>query len=590
MKQSSQESGLGQAGQAIILFGTVAILYFAREILVPLALAVILAFLLTPAVNLLQRIGIGRVPAVVVTVLVVTLAVGLAGWVIASQLLDVANQLPKYKLNIDAKIASLHTPTGGALGQAENSIKEIGRELVEPLAPEKQPVPVTVVPTDENALSSIWQIAKPSLVPLASTGIVLIFSIFVLIEKEDLRDRLLRLAGTGQLNVMTEAIDDAANRVSRYLSMQVLVNTVFGVSIGTGLYFIGLPNAALWGVVAGMLRLVPYAGTLIAGALPLALSLAVFDTWTHPLMVFVLFGAIELITANFVEPWLYGVHTGISSLALLVATVFWTALWGPAGLILATPMTVCLVVLGRYIPQLSFLQILLGDEPVLEPSAQVYQRLLAMDQEDARLVVVSFMKDATLTQLYDSVLIPTLALAEQDRHRAALDEKREEFLFLNINEMVAEFSESVPSTPAPEGLAGGRVLCVPAHDQADEIAAAMLAQLLEHEGFIALSFPIGENLEDVLELMQPGESDLICVSALPPFAFSPARSVCRRIRARFPKLKLVAGMWGFSGESKKAMARFDRTPPDFLFTNFAQVLDYIRAEAAARAGTETATR
>jgi predicted PurR-regulated permease PerM len=590
VKQSSQESGLGQAGQAIILFGTVAILYFAREILVPLALAVILAFLLTPAVNLLQRIGIGRVPAVVVTVLVVTLAVGLAGWVIASQLLDVANQLPKYKLNIDAKIASLHTPTGGALGQAENSIKEIGRELVEPLAPEKQPVPVTVVPTDENALSSIWQIAKPSLVPLASTGIVLIFSIFVLIEKEDLRDRLLRLAGTGQLNVMTEAIDDAANRVSRYLSMQVLVNTVFGVSIGTGLYFIGLPNAALWGVVAGMLRLVPYAGTLIAGALPLALSLAVFDTWTHPLMVFVLFGAIELITANFVEPWLYGVHTGISSLALLVATVFWTALWGPAGLILATPMTVCLVVLGRYIPQLSFLQILLGDEPVLEPSAQVYQRLLAMDQEDARLVVVSFMKDATLTQLYDSVLIPTLALAEQDRHRAALDEKREEFLFLNINEMVAEFSESVPSTPAPEGLAGGRVLCVPAHDQADEIAAAMLAQLLEHEGFIALSFPIGENLEDVLELMQPGESDLICVSALPPFAFSPARSVCRRIRARFPKLKLVAGMWGFSGESKKAMARFDRTPPDFLFTNFAQVLDYIRAEAAARAGTETATR
>lgn len=581
---------MGQAGQAIILFGTVAILYFAREILVPLALAVILAFLLTPAVNLLQRIGIGRVPAVVVTVLVVTLAVGLAGWVIASQLLDVANQLPKYKLNIDAKIASLHTPTGGALGQAENSIKEIGRELVEPLAPEKQPVPVTVVPTDENALSSIWQIAKPSLVPLASTGIVLIFSIFVLIEKEDLRDRLLRLAGTGQLNVMTEAIDDAANRVSRYLSMQVLVNTVFGVSIGTGLYFIGLPNAALWGVVAGMLRLVPYAGTLIAGALPLALSLAVFDTWTHPLMVFVLFGAIELITANFVEPWLYGVHTGISSLALLVATVFWTALWGPAGLILATPMTVCLVVLGRYIPQLSFLQILLGDEPVLEPSAQVYQRLLAMDQEDARLVVVSFMKDATLTQLYDSVLIPTLALAEQDRHRAALDEKREEFLFLNINEMVAEFSESVPSTPAPEGLAGGRVLCVPAHDQADEIAAAMLAQLLEHEGFIALSFPIGENLEDVLELMQPGESDLICVSALPPFAFSPARSVCRRIRARFPKLKLVAGMWGFSGESKKAMARFDRTPPDFLFTNFAQVLDYIRAEAAARAGTETATR
>jgi hypothetical protein len=253
-------------------------------------------------------------------------------------------------------------------------------------------------------------------------------------------------------------------------------------------------------------------------------------------------------------------------------------------------MTVCLVVLGRYIPQLSFLHVLLGDEPVLAPSAQVYQRLLAMDQEDARLVVVAFMKDATLTQLYDSVVVPTLGLAEQDRHRAAIDEKREEFLFLNINEMVAEFSESAPSSPPPEGFAGGRVLCVPAHDQADEITAAMLAQLLEHEGFIALSFPIGENVEEVLELMQPTDADLICVSALPPFAFSPAKSACRRIRSRFPKTKLAAGIWGFGGDPKKAMARFDRTPPDHIFTSFAQVLEYVRSEAATRATSEAGCR
>jgi predicted PurR-regulated permease PerM len=589
VKQANQESGFGQAGQVIILFGTLAILYFAREILVPLALALILAFLLTPVVNLLQRIGIARVPAVIATMLLVTMAIGLAGWAIANQLVEVANQLPRYKQNIDAKIAALHGPSG-ALGQAANSLKEIGKELEEPQAPDRQPIPVNVVPADQNAFTSIWELAQPTLVPLASTGIVLIFSIFVLIEKESLRDRLLRLAGTSQLNVMTEAIDDAAQRVSRYLSMQILVDATFGLFIGTGLYFIGLPNAPLWGVVAGMLRLVPYAGTLIAGALPLALSLAVFNTWTHPLLVFVLFGTIELVTANMVEPWLYGVNTGISSLALLVATVFWTALWGPAGLILATPMTVCLVVLGRYIPQLSFLHVLLGDEPVLAPSAQVYQRLLAMDQEDARLVVVAFMKDATLTQLYDSVVVPTLGLAEQDRHRAAIDEKREEFLFLNINEMVAEFSESAPSSPPPEGFAGGRVLCVPAHDQADEITAAMLAQLLEHEGFIALSFPIGENVEEVLELMQPTDADLICVSALPPFAFSPAKSACRRIRSRFPKTKLAAGIWGFGGDPKKAMARFDRTPPDHIFTSFAQVLEYVRSEAATRATSEAGCR
>jgi len=580
-KQTRLAANESHTSRMLLLFGTIALLYFARGILVPLAFALILAFVLNPAVDMLKRMGIARVPAVTVVVLTVTVAVGSAGWVIASQLVEVANRLPGYSSNIERKIQALQMPDTGPLGQAAQSLKEIGDELAQshalPKEPEtsEPPIAVRVVEPSTNELTNIWNIARPSLAPIAITGIVLIFAIFILIEKEDLRNRLLRLAGTGQLNVMTEALDDAAKRVSRYLSLQVLVNACFGLIAGVGLYFIGVPNPAVWGVVAGILRIVPYVGTLVAAVLPIGLSLAVFDGWGPPLLVFLLFITLELITANLIEPVLYGVHTGISSLALLVTTVFWAALWGPAGLILSTPLTVCVVVLGRYIPQLAFLHILLGDEQALLPAAQLYQRLLAMDQEEARLVADAFLKEATLTRLYDSVLVPALTMAEHDRHGAALDSVREEFLFLNINEMVADFSE-YPSPAEDELQFHGRILCIPAHDEADEIAAAMLAQLLDQRGCVALSFPGGADLEAMLDLIEPGPGDLVCISALQPYAFSPARATCRRIRSHFPGIRLIVGIWDFAGDPNKAMARFSRTPPDRLFTSFEQVIEYIR--------------
>ena len=217
----------------------------------------------------------------------------------------------------------------------------------------------------------VRDLAEPFLAPLGKFGIVLIFSVFLLIKQNDLRNRLFRLAGLDQLNVMTQALDDATRRVSRYLLMQLLVNACFGVLCGIGLYLIGIPYAALWGSVAGMLRIVPYVGAVVSALLPFMLSLAVFDSWTPPLLVFLLFATLELVTGNFVEPWLYGIHTGISALALLLTAVFWTALWGPAGLILSTPLTVCVVVLGRYVPQFSFLHVLLGDEAVLAAGSEL---------------------------------------------------------------------------------------------------------------------------------------------------------------------------------------------------------------------------
>jgi len=410
---------------------------------------------------------------------------------------------------------------------------------------------------------------------------VVIFTVFMLLKREDLRNRLLRLAGLGQLNLMTQALDDASCRVSRYLLMQFLVNASFGTLFGLGLYWIGVPNPALWGVVAFILRMVPYVGTLFAATLPIALSLAAFDGWLRPLLVFLLFAGLELIIGNFVEPWLYGSHVGISSLALLVASVFWAVLWGPAGLILATPLTVCVVVLGRYVPHLSFLHILLGDEPVLGTEAQIYQRLLAMDQLEAQAIVGQFMKGRPLVELYDSVLIPALGLAEQDRHRGAIDAAREEFLFLSVNEMIAEFAEyQLADNSCEEDTAkdhSARIICLPANDRADEITAAMLAQLLERKGFATLAFPIvGSTPSECLALIEAGRSDVVCISSLPPYAFAPARAMCRQIRECFPKLKVVVCVWGFSGDTQKAMARFERTQPDRLSTSLAEAVEHVK--------------
>jgi predicted PurR-regulated permease PerM len=547
----------------------------------------------------------GRAVSVLATILVSVALAGGIGWLIANQLVDVANQLPLYRHNIHAKMVALHSPSTGPLGKASASVKEIVQEVTGPDAPAvsvpgtvnpkrtkarsvpQSPVPVEMVQSPVSGWAQIRDLGAPILAPLGRAGIIVIFTVFMLIEREDLRNRLLRLAGLSHLNLMTQALDDAASRVSRYILLQFLVNASFGALFGLGLYFIGVPNPLLWGVVAAILRIVPYVGTTVAAMLPLALSLAVFDGWLKPLLVFLLAAALELIIANFIEPWLYGAHVGISSLALLVTAVFWTVLWGPAGLILSTPLTVCAVVLGRYFPQLSFLHILLGDEPVLAAEAQIYQRLLAMDQMEAHTIVSQFLKGRPLVELYDSVLIPALSLAEQDRHKGAIGAVREDFLFLSINEMIAEFSEyelvenaseegSAPIPEAAEHL-DARVLCVPAHDQADEITASMLAQILEQKGLATLSFPIGgPSPHEWMALIDARRSDVVCISALPPYAFSPARAMCKQIRERFPKIKVVVCVWGFSGDKQKAKARFERTQPDRLSTSLAEAVEHVQ--------------
>jgi len=602
-----------------ILVAVVAVLYVARDLLIPLAFAVTLSMILAPAVALLQKLRLGRVPSAILVIVVAIASVGGISWVIFNELVAVAIELPGYQENITKKIQAIRAPGNGLFGRAANSVKELGKIASAPAVvppadvpaasdvppapgipaapndrkgrrtgpnPASRPLAVQIVEQPGSELQYVGDLIKPFLRPLAVFGMVLIFSLYLLIEQNDLRNRLFRLVGLHRLNVMTQALDDATQRVGRYLMLQFLVNVCFGALCGTGLYLIGLPYAALWGAVAAIMRLVPYVGSVVATALPLLLSLAVFDGWGHPLMVLLLFVTLELGTGNFVEPWLYGIHTGVSSLALLMTTVFWAALWGPAGLILATPLTVCVVVLGRYVPQFSFLHTLLGDEASLVAEAQIYQRLLAMDEQEARAVADGYLKDHSLAQLYDLVLIPALTMAEHDRHKGALDPAREEFLFLSMKEMLAELPdyslkepvnteaaavEPPAMEPKPEWPAG-RVICIPANDEADEISAAMLSQLLELGGCVALSFPVDPDLLHLVQVLEPSVDDVICISAVPPFAFSHAKTLSRQLRARFPRTKLVVGVWGFSGEIERALERFQVPRPDRLVTTLEQAL------------------
>ncbi|MGA7415859.1 MAG: AI-2E family transporter [Bryobacteraceae bacterium] len=592
----------------VMVAGSVAVLYLARDVLIPFAVALTLTFLLTPLVRLLQRAHLPRVVAVLVVILVSSaFAVGL-GWVLGGQLFSLANDLPKYRANIDARIQGLRMPKS-PLRQAANNVKEIGQEIsgtqaLPPPAPPilvrgkravlstpTQPGQVEIVQADRSDLQYLLDLGTPIVRPLATVGLVLVFTIFMLIEKSELRNRLLRLAGVKRLNTVTVALDDAAKRVSKYLLMQLLVNVSFGVLFSTGLFFIGVPNAALWGALGAVLRIVPYVGSPIAAAFPLMLSLAVFPGWVQPLLVVALFATLELVISNLVEPLLYGANTGISPLAILVTTVFWTILWGPAGLILSTPLTVCAGVLGRYFPQLSFLHILLGDEPALEPAAAFYQRLLALDHPEAHNVAELFLKDHPLVGLYDSVLIPALAMAERDRHEGSLDHDREQFIFLNFTEMIAEYADyrpelvlaakdgsATPSEPQteiqPMPVFAGRILCVPASDEADSITASMLAQLLEQGGHSTITLPIESSML-VLQALSPAPDDVICISALPPFALARSKALSRELRTRFPKVPAIVGIWGFIGEGNQASAQPDAVRAEKVLTTLADALERI---------------
>jgi predicted PurR-regulated permease PerM len=586
----------------VVAVVAIATLYFARIVLIPFALAILFTFILTPVVKLLERIHFGRIPSTLLVVLLSVAAFGGIGWTVTTQFGEVVNQLPDYRANIKAKLDSLHLSSHHTLDNASQTMTEISKDLagapdathpgsasgkpsaITHPAAQAPPVAVEVVKSPVLPLESLQSVLSL----LASALIVIVFTIFMLIRREDLRNRVISLAGEGRLHLVTQTLDEASERVSRYLLLQFIVNTCYGIFIGACLHFIGVPGALLWGVIVGLLRFLPYIGPPLGGIMPLLLSLAVFDGWTRPLLTLALFVVTELVVSNLVEPMLYGAHTGISSLAILVAAIFWTAIWGPIGLVLSTPLTVCLVVLGRHVPRLSFLDVLLGDEPVLTPDSRFYQRLLASDHDEARQVLQKYLEGSTLQELYDSVLIPALRLAEQDRHQNRLEDATEKFICQSTRELIDEFAGLPERDPAPAGADGTveplgtavqsrparsyKILCLPGRDEADEIVATMLSQLLERAGHEAQCVSLGTTAE-MLAHAKDEKPDFICISALPPFAIPHARALYSKLRAQAPNVKIDIGLWGFSGDALTLNHRLGLKEGSRTFTKLAEFIE-----------------
>jgi predicted PurR-regulated permease PerM len=443
---------------AVMFVVIIAVLYFASGVFIPIIVAILLSFLLAPAVRWLQRLRIGRVAAVTLAVLVAFLAIFGFGAIVVQEVSSLAQELPSYRYNLETKIRSLpgFVPGGGVIQRASDMLRELRSELTKSETKASAPegprdadgtstkrIPVQIEAPEPGPLQIVQSVVGPLLQPLATTGLVIVFLIMILLEREDLRDRMLRLAGRGDLQRTTEAMDDAAQRISRYLRSQLIVNACCGLPIGIGLTLIGIPNAALWGIMTLVLRFIPYLGIVIAAAFPIALVIAVAPGWSLLVWTALLFVAIETVVSNVVEPWLYGGRTGVSPVALIAAATFWTWLWGPIGLLLSTPMTVCLVVLGRHVPQLQFLDVMLGNEPVLTPEETFYQRMLANDPEEATQQAEEFANERSLAEFFDEVAIPALVRAQADSDRGALLPERRKIFTEGFRTMLEDLADTV---------------------------------------------------------------------------------------------------------------------------------------------------
>jgi predicted PurR-regulated permease PerM len=523
----------------------VAVLYWAQAVVVPIALAILLTFLLTPIVTSLQR-RIGRVPAVLAAVLLTSALLGAIGWATTRQLGLVVQELPAYRQNIRQKMRDIRTAGDGSVGAVNEAIENIRKEI-EPAGPPTPPPQPVVIQDDQS--SGPWRLPTAFgavLEPLATIGLVVVLAIFMLLERQDLRDRLIRLFGHGRLTGATRAFDEAGRRVSRYLLTQSLINLAYGVGVGIGTAVLGVPYPVLWGFLAAILRFIPYVGPWAGAAAPILVALAVLEGWTRPMLVAVLFLVLELFTNMVLETIFYAGAAGISQVGLLVAVAFWTWLWGPLGLIMATPLTVCLAVLGRHVPGLGLVTTLLSDHPVLEAPLRFYQRLLAGDQEEAAEIVDAHLKSPAFISAYDAVVVPALAYAERDRMEGTLSLEEESAVVTAASELVEEVAATMgtPDRRAPAARERMRVLGWPARGDADVLALRILDHVLG-PGPVTLDV-LDRSLStfEVIQLVRERACGAVCIADVPPCPPARARHLVKRLRAAQPDLKILVGRWG----------------------------------------------
>lgn len=550
------------AGAALI----VAVLYVGRDVLIPLAIAILLSFLLSPIVTAMGRLRIHRVAAVLLTVTIAFALIGGFGLLVGTQAAQLARDLPTYQGNIAEKLRDMRdaAPSGGVIERLTTMFEALRAEVETPdddaqasdfpIVEIRQPAP--------TAFEVLREVAAPMVGPIGKAGLVIVLVIFVLLEREDLRNRLIRLLGPN-MQLTTEVLDEAGYRVSRYLLMQLVVNVTFGIPLGIGLYLIGIPNAALWAVLAVVLRFIPYLGPVLSAAFPLLLAIAVAPGWNTFLMTLGLILTLELISNNFIEPWLYGASTSISAVAIILAAIFWTTLWGPIGLLLATPLTVCLAVTGRYVPALRFLDVMLGSAPALALHERFYQRLIAGDADENAHIAEDYLADHTLAEFYDDVALPALELAAGDSARGTLTRERRQIATRCALEVIGELADfDRPEEPSetdradrsgddagdsahaePREHERRSALCGAGRSGLDVAVVTMLAQLLERQGITARVVTAEALAPEHLSACRVETFDVVCLSFIEATAALPIQQTCRRIARRAPGKPMLVGLW-----------------------------------------------
>ncbi len=547
----------------LLIFAVIAFMYFTGEVLKPLALSVLLSFALAPASRLFERCGLPRVAAVVLTVVLSLGALGGIGYVVGQQLTSLANLLPSYQENIETKLGGVLKPgQQSAAGRLRELADEVTAKMEKPSTSNPggaTPIPKVEVVSRPSFQDQLRSATGPYIEFLGVGSFVLILVLFILIGREGLSDRIVGLFGHRQVSLTTRTMQEIGQRISRYLATFALVNSGFGLFIGSGLWLIGVPFAVLWGCLAAMLRFIPYVGPAVAFILPLVFSFAHFEGWAQPLEVVALFAVVEAALTSFLEPVIYGKTTGISALGLLVAAMFWTWLWGTMGLLLSTPLTVCLAVLGKYVPSLWFFAALLNEESELQPDVRLYQRLVALDREGAIAVIEAGLKQRPRIEVFDGVLVPALSRAERDVERGELEETERAFArdvigdILDGLEGTPDFSLASLALPAAgeNGSDDGRsapspvrIVGLVADDTSDTLVLRMLGQLLAPSGYILEIIADADSSLQVAERVAEHSPSLVVVSHLPPAGLTLARYLVRRIRTRFAELPIVVGHWG----------------------------------------------
>ncbi|WP_042777039.1 AI-2E family transporter [Sinorhizobium fredii] len=592
---------------------TVAVLYFASEVFLPLAIAILLTFALAPVVSRLRRAGLPRSIAVIGTVATAFLFLSAFSIILAVQVSEVAQNLPTYQYNIIEKIRVLKEAGSESqiVERLSRVVERISTEISRPKpetpvspAPEPEQKPLLVeIFSPDRPLQTLRNIIEPLLGPLATTGLVIVVVIFMLFEREELRDRFIRLVGYGDLHRTTEALQDAAARVGRYLLMQLVVNITYGIPLAIGLWLLGIPNAVLWGMLAIVLRFVPYIGPVIAAVLPLFLAFAAAPGWSLLVWTAALFIALELLSNNVVEPWLYGSRTGLSPLAIIVSAIFWAWLWGPIGLVLSTPLTVCLVVLGRHVPQFEFLEILLGNEPVLDPKERLYQRLLAGDPDEATDNAEEMLEEKYLVEFYDTVAIPALLLAQHDRIRGALTDPQvaqiaqsARTLVANLEEIAAEEEEEdEEEEDAGEGTGGtdeqiddydlplgdGKsVLCIGGRGDLDDVTASMMAQVVRVQGAEVASASHTDLKPGTIRTLPLPGRNAILVSFLDPESLRHAKFIVRRLKRVAPTARIGIVLWQENGTPRAEVV--EELQADFVVSVIAEAVREALSDEVAR--------